>query len=106
PWRGGELRRTGGGASGARTRACRAAGRSDNGLSACCGTRRGGRRCRRCTPGLHRRGVGVKVLLADDDLVSRRLLEAMLVRLGYDVVVASDGLEARQILLAPDGPRL
>lgn len=48
----------------------------------------------------------MKVLLADDDLVSRRLLEAMLVRLGYDVVVASDGLEARQILLAPDGPRL
>jgi two-component system cell cycle response regulator len=48
----------------------------------------------------------VKVLVADDDMVSRRLLEAMLTRLGYDVVVAADGLEARAILLAPDGPQL
>lgn len=48
----------------------------------------------------------MKVLIADDDLVSRRLLERMLARLGYEVVVASDGIEARTILLAPDGPRL
>lgn len=48
----------------------------------------------------------MKVLVADDDMVSRRLLEAMLTRLGYDVVVAADGLEARAILLAPDGPQL
>lgn len=48
----------------------------------------------------------MKVLIADDELVSRRLLQSMLQRLGYEVVVASDGLEATQILLAPDGPRL
>jgi diguanylate cyclase (GGDEF)-like protein len=48
----------------------------------------------------------MKVLLADDDLVSRRILEGMLVRLGYEVVVASNGIEAQDILLAPDGPRL
>jgi two-component system cell cycle response regulator len=48
----------------------------------------------------------VKVLIADDDLVSRRLLESRLGRLGYDVVAVSDGLEAQRILLSPDGPRL
>jgi two-component system, cell cycle response regulator len=46
------------------------------------------------------------VLIADDDLVSRRLLQSKLERLGYRVVVASDGIEAKQILLAPDAPRL
>lgn len=48
----------------------------------------------------------MKVLIADDELVSRRLLQSMLVRLGYEVVVASNGVEAQSILLAPDGPRL
>jgi diguanylate cyclase (GGDEF)-like protein len=48
----------------------------------------------------------MKVLIADDELVSRRLLQSMLVRLGYEVVVASDGVEAQSILLAPDAPRL
>lgn len=48
----------------------------------------------------------MKVLIADDEAVSRRLLESRLVRLGYDVVVAADGLEAQRVLLAPDGPRL
>lgn len=48
----------------------------------------------------------MKVLIADDELVSRRLLQSMLVRLGYEVVVASDGVEAQAILLESDGPRL
>lgn len=48
----------------------------------------------------------MKVLIADDDLVSRRLLQSMLQRLGYDVIVTSDGLEATEILLAADAPRL
>ena len=48
----------------------------------------------------------MKVLVADDDLVSRRLLQSMLVRLGHEVVVTSDGTEATDILLAADGPRL
>jgi len=48
----------------------------------------------------------MRVLIADDDLVSRRLLQSKLERLGYRVIVASDGIEAQQILLAPDAPRL
>lgn len=48
----------------------------------------------------------MKVLIADDDAVSRRLLESSLRRWGYDVVVAKDGLEALRILQSPDAPRL
>jgi diguanylate cyclase (GGDEF)-like protein len=48
----------------------------------------------------------MKVLVADDEVVSRRLLEGSLARWGYDVVVARDGLEASEILLAPDAPML
>jgi diguanylate cyclase (GGDEF)-like protein len=48
----------------------------------------------------------MKVLVADDELVSRRLLESSLTRWGYDVVVASDGLEASKFLHAPDAPKL
>jgi two-component system cell cycle response regulator len=48
----------------------------------------------------------MRVLIADDDLVSRRLLQSKLVGLGYDVVVASNGIEAQAILLSDDGPRL
>jgi two-component system cell cycle response regulator len=40
----------------------------------------------------------VKVLIAEDDMVSRRLLEAMLSRWGYEVVVTRDGLEAWHVL--------
>jgi two-component system, cell cycle response regulator len=48
----------------------------------------------------------MKVLIADDETVSLRLLESSLRRWGYDVVVAKDGLEASQILLSPDSPKL
>jgi len=48
----------------------------------------------------------MKVLIADDEFVSRRLLESSLTRWGYDVLVAGDGEEAARILLAPDGPKL
>jgi diguanylate cyclase (GGDEF)-like protein len=47
----------------------------------------------------------VKILIADDDPVSRRLLEATLVRLGHEVVQVSDGLQAVETVLQPDGPR-
>ena len=40
----------------------------------------------------------MKVLVADDEVVSRRLIETSVRRWGYDVVVAKDGLEASQIL--------
>ena len=48
----------------------------------------------------------MKVLVADDEPVSRQLLELCLNRWGYEVVVAKDGREAEQILLSPDSPRI
>jgi diguanylate cyclase (GGDEF)-like protein len=48
----------------------------------------------------------VKVLIAEDDMVSRRLLEATLTRWGYEVMVTRDGVEAWQVLQGPDAPPL
>ena len=48
----------------------------------------------------------MKVLIADDSAISRRLLEAALGKWDYDVVAASDGNEAWRILQQPDAPRL
>src|SRR5439155_14748749 len=48
----------------------------------------------------------MKVLVADDEIVSRRLIETSVRRWGYDVIVASDGIEASQILQGPDAPKL
>jgi diguanylate cyclase (GGDEF)-like protein len=48
----------------------------------------------------------MKVLIADDEPVSRRLLASSLERWGYEVVVAADGLEALELLQLPDAPNL
>lgn len=48
----------------------------------------------------------MRILIAEDDPVSRRLLEAKLVKWGYDVIVTSDGDEAWEALRATDAPRL
>ncbi|AEU36512.1 diguanylate cyclase [Granulicella mallensis] len=48
----------------------------------------------------------MKILVADDDPVSRRLMQSMLERGGYEVIVAADGLAASLELCRPDGPRL
>lgn len=48
----------------------------------------------------------MKILLADDDAVSLRLLETTLSRAGYEVVVTADGAAAASLLAAKDGPRL
>ncbi len=48
----------------------------------------------------------MKVLVADDEAVSRKLLESTLRRWGYEVVVASDGIEAFRLLQEPDAPKL
>lgn len=48
----------------------------------------------------------MKILIAEDDAVSRRVLEATLIRFGHDVVVAADGAEAWAVLEAEDAPRL
>jgi two-component system, cell cycle response regulator len=47
-----------------------------------------------------------RVLIAEDDPVSRRLLEAILVKWGYDVTVVADGSEALRLLDSADAPRL
>jgi len=48
----------------------------------------------------------VKVLIAEDDVVSRRMLQVFLVRWGYQVVVATDGAEAWRVMESEDPPRL
>jgi two-component system, cell cycle response regulator len=48
----------------------------------------------------------VKVFVADDDPVSRRLLQVTLTNFGYDTVMAADGAEALRILEQKDSPRL
>ncbi len=46
------------------------------------------------------------VLIADDDVVSRRLLEVTLSHAGYQVTVAANGAEALRVLEESEGPRL
>ncbi|MEI9813023.1 MAG: diguanylate cyclase [Acidobacteriota bacterium] len=48
----------------------------------------------------------MRILIADDSLVSRHLLEATLRKWNYDVVVACDGTEAWNVLRGEDPPRL
>ena len=48
----------------------------------------------------------MKILVADDDVVSRCMMDRILRRAGYDVVLAEDGREALEKLVSPDAPRL
>lgn len=48
----------------------------------------------------------MKILVADDDAVYRSLLERMLKQWDYEVVLASDGQEALEVLHGPAPPRL
>jgi DNA-binding response OmpR family regulator len=48
----------------------------------------------------------MKILIAEDDPVSRRLLQATLERFGYEVVVAAEGAEAWAALQRDDAPSL
>lgn len=48
----------------------------------------------------------MRVLIADDDAVARRLLEVTLTHWGYQVVSVSSGLEAIQALEARDAPSM
>ncbi|MEW5742980.1 MAG: response regulator [Myxococcota bacterium] len=47
-----------------------------------------------------------RVLLADDERVTRRLLESHITRFGYDVVSVDDGLSAWNVLKTEDAPAL
>ena len=48
----------------------------------------------------------MRILIAEDDLVSRKMLEATLVRWGYEVVITSDGEAAWKCLREPDAPKM
>ena len=48
----------------------------------------------------------MKILIAEDDLVSRRLLATHLDKWGHEAVITTDGLAAWEALQAPDAPRL
>ena len=48
----------------------------------------------------------MKILIVEDDPVSRRLLESFLTEWGHDVQLAVNGSEAWEILQNPDAPNL
>jgi DNA-binding response OmpR family regulator len=48
----------------------------------------------------------MRILIAEDDPVSRRLLQAALVKWGYEVVVTTNGKEAWETLQQPGAPSL
>jgi diguanylate cyclase (GGDEF)-like protein len=47
-----------------------------------------------------------RILIAEDDAISRRLLERTLEQNGHEVISVGDGYAAMSALLDPDGPRL
>ena len=48
----------------------------------------------------------MKILIAEDDLTTLRILEAKLVKWGYEVVSAANGKEAWEMLQSEDVPKL
>ncbi len=48
----------------------------------------------------------MKILIADDDRITRRMLEVLLTEWGYEPLVACDGLTAWQILQGEEAPQL
>jgi len=46
----------------------------------------------------------MKILIAEDDLTSRRILEAILAKWNYEVITTGDGLEAWQALQTENAP--
>jgi two-component system cell cycle response regulator len=55
---------------------------------------------------ISRGAINMRILLADDDEVSRHILKNTLCRWGFDVVTAADGEEAWQVLQQEGAPRL
>jgi diguanylate cyclase (GGDEF)-like protein len=47
-----------------------------------------------------------QILIADDDPVSRRMLQATLMKWGHDPIVTSDGASALKLLLGENAPRM
>jgi DNA-binding response OmpR family regulator len=50
--------------------------------------------------------LDMKVLIAEDNLFSRRLLKTILEKAGYEIVEATDGEGAWELLQQEDAPRL
>ena len=50
--------------------------------------------------------IAQRVLIAEDDPVSRRMLQAFLQKWGFEVVTATDGLDALRVLESDDSPTL
>jgi len=48
----------------------------------------------------------VKLLIAEDDTVIRRLLQVTLSRSGFEVVAVANGRQALEVMQKPDAPRL
>ena len=48
----------------------------------------------------------MRVLIADDDAISRRLIANMLAGWGYEVTTTANGVEAWNLLQQPDAPYL
>jgi two-component system, cell cycle response regulator len=48
----------------------------------------------------------MKILIADDDTISRRLTQKVLERAGYEVLAVENGVSAAKFLADPDCPRL
>ena len=48
----------------------------------------------------------MRVLIAEDDMVSRRILETLLRNWGHEVVTTFDGEQAWQVMSAPEAPAL
>ena len=48
----------------------------------------------------------MKILIAEDDLTSRRILEAALTKWGYDVISVTNGNDAIERLQEADAPKL
>lgn len=48
----------------------------------------------------------MKVLIAEDDFISRRVLETSLKKWGYEVIAVENGMAALDVLLSKDPPRI
>src|SRR5262249_25043429 len=53
-----------------------------------------------------RRKIEMRILIAEDEAVSRRLLQSYLEKWGHEVVAAADGAEAWRLFQAGGGPRV
>jgi len=48
----------------------------------------------------------MKILIAEDDLTSQLMIKAIVAKAGYEPIVTGNGLDAYEILIKPDAPKL